>query len=269
MTRPEFDDETLMAFADGEADDVTRARIMRAIATDPAVAARVEMFRASRARTSEALKPLAQQAVPPGLKLSVEAMIERDLESRAQKAAAASGIIDLAQKRAARKPMLTAPWFAPLAACIVLAVGAAAGYAVGLTMPVQDEREFASIRDPAIMQALYEAPSGKLVDLTPGRTLEAVLSFQLEDGTLCREFKLREPNAKGVISIACLESDHWQTHLVMAATRPEEDYVPAGSAETIDAYLTSIHAGSPLDGATEEKILRSLRHGSLGSRRQS
>jgi hypothetical protein len=148
---------------------------------------------------------------------------------------------------------------APLAACLVLGIGALGGYAVGVRPPLPDDLEFASIRDPAILQALYETPSGKQVDINPGRTLEPVLSFRLDDGTLCREFKLREPNAKGVISIACMESDRWQTHLVMAATRPEEDYVPAGSVETIDAYLASIHAGSPLDESSEERALRALR----------
>lgn len=261
MSRAEFDDETLMAFADGEADAVTRARIMRAMAGDPAIASRVEMFRASRAKVGDALKPLSDEPVPPGLKLSVEAMIERNAEARSQRSSAGSKVVDLKAGQAKRKPAFAQPWFAPLAACVVLAVGAAAGYAVGVTLPVKDDVEFAAIRDPAIMQALYEIPSGKQIDLkASGRTLEPVLSFQLEDGTLCREFKLREPNAKGVISIACLESDRWQTHLVMAATRPQEGYVPAGSAETIDAYLASIHASTPLDGTAEERALRSLRH---------
>lgn len=260
MTRPEFDDETLMAFADGEADDVTRARIMRAMAADPAVASRVEMFRASRAKLSDAIKPVAGSAVPPGLKLSVEAMVERDAEARAFKTAQRVKVVDLAERSARRTRSVQPRWLAPIAACIVLAMGAFGGYAVGVALPALDDTEFASIRDPAIMQALFEVPSGKQIDLKPGRTLEPVLSFQLEDGTLCREYKLREPNAKGVISIACLESDRWQTHLVMASARQEEGYVPAGSAETIDAYLTSIHASSPLDGEAEKKILRSLQH---------
>lgn len=261
MSRAEFDDESLMAFADGEADAVTRVRIMRAMASDPAIASRVEMFRASRAKLGDTLKPLSDEAVPPGLKLSVEAMIERDSEARAQHLSAGPKVIDFKERQAKRNPPFGPPWFAPLAACFVLAVGAMAGYSVGVTMPTKDDVEFAAIRDPAIMQALYDIPSGKTIDLkASGRTLEPVLSFQLEDGTLCREFKLREPNAKGVISIACLESDRWQTHLVMAATRPEEGYVPAGSAETIDAYLASIHASTPLDGTAEERALRSLRH---------
>ncbi|UVC11687.1 hypothetical protein IHQ71_14475 [Rhizobium sp. TH2] len=264
MTTADFDDETLMAFADGEADEITIARVMRAMAGSPAIAARVEMFRATRTKVAQSMKPLISEPVPPGLRLSVDAMIERDAEARALKArtqkAPEQNIVELAPWLKKRPGLRTPPWFAPLAACIVLMIGAAGGYVAGVTMPAQVQPEFASIQDPAIIKALSEIPSGGHVDLqASGRTLEPVLSFKLEDGTLCREYKLREANAKGVISIACLDNDRWQTHLLMASAQPEEGYAPAGAAETIDAYLASIHAGSPLDGTAEEEALRSIR----------
>lgn len=264
MTILDFDDETLMAFADGQADEITTARVTRAMAGNPVIAARVEMFRATRAKVGQSMKPLIDEPVPPGLKMSVEAMIERDAEARAQGAkqkTAEQNIIELTPRIKGRQAFRTPPWFAPLAASIVLMIGAAGGYVVGVNMPTQTPTEFASIQDPAIIKALSETPSGGQVDLQQsGRTLEPVLSFKLEDGTLCREYKLREANAKGVISIACLDNDRWQTHLLMAAARQEDEYIPAGSAETIDAYLASIHAGSPLDGTAEEEALRSVRH---------
>ena len=146
----------------------------------------------------------------------------------------------------------------PVAATLVLMAGGTAGYIAGSRLSPTVPAEFASIDDPAIIRALSEVPSGKALDVPgSGRTIEPVLSFQLEDGTLCREYKLRAPEA-GIVSIACLEKDNWKTHLLMAATRPEEGYAPAGSAETIDAYLASIHAGSPLDGSAEDAALRSV-----------
>ena len=260
MINPEFDDETLVAFADGELNELARARVARAIAADPDIAARAEQFRLSRARVANSLKPLADNAVPPGLKLSVEAMIERDAEARARKTRS-DNVVPLGLGAGRRRPPRTPPWFAPLAACVVLMIGAAGGYLVGVTMPSQAQMEFASIRDPAIIQALSETPSGRQVDLkASGRTLEPIVSFQLEDGTLCREFRLREANAKSVLSIACLQSDRWETQLLMAANVASDAYVPAGSTETIDAYLASIHAGAPLDGSAEEQALRSIRH---------
>jgi len=264
MTTLDFDDETLMAFADRETDDVTTARVTQAMAGNPAIAARVEMFRAVRARVSQSMKPLNDVAVPPALKLSVAAMIERDVEARGlkddEKRTAASNVVEFTPTNRMKRSYKL-PWFAPLAACIVLTIGAGGGYLVGVKMPAQVAPEFASIQDPAIIKALSEIPSGGQVSLyDSGRTLEPVISFKLEDGTLCREFKLREANAKGVVSIACLDNNRWQTHLLMAAVLPREGYVPAGSAETIDAYLAAIHAGSPLDGTAEEEALRSIRH---------
>ena len=251
-----LDDETLMAFADGELDEVTAARVARAIADDPELAKEVEMFRAARARAAEALQPLAREPVPAGLSLSVAAMIERDREARAA-ANSPSRVVPL-RREVRHRP---APaWLMPMAAAIVLLVGGSGGYFLGSQLTAPVPAEFASIDDPAIIQALSEIPSGKAMDVPgTGRTIEPVLSFQLEDGTLCREYKLKGPDAKGVISIACLEQNNWKTHLLMAATRPEEGYVPAGSAETIDAYLASIHAGSPLDGPAEDAALKSVR----------
>lgn len=258
MSQRIFDDETVMAFADGELDDVTAARVARALADDPALAAEVEMFRASRARAAAAMGPLLKAAVPPGLSLSVFAMVERDREARAQAAAPGANIVSFDNQRESRRK--TPYWLLPVAAALVLMIGGTGGYFLGAKLPAPVPAEFASIDDPAIIQALSEIPSGKTIDVPgTGRTIEPVLSFQLEDGTLCREYKLKGPEAKGLVSIACLEQDNWKTHFLMAATRPDEGYEPAGSTETIDAYLTSIHAGTPLDGPAEDAALKSVK----------
>lgn len=259
MSEQVFDDETLMAFADGELDDLTSARVGRAIAEDAALAARVEMFRASRAKVSNALGPLAREPVPPGLSLSVLAMIERDREARARaESVSASNVVQFGSERLRHRS--TPAWLMPAAAALVLMVGGSGGYFLGSKLPAPPPVEFASIDDPTIIRALTEVPSGKALDVPgTGRTIEPVLSFRLEDGTLCREYRLKGPDARGVVSIACLEQDNWKTHLMMAATRAEEGFTPAGSAETIDAYLASIHASSPLDGSAEDAVLRSIK----------
>lgn len=258
MSQMIFDDETLMAFADGELDAMTTKRVIDAIAVNGELAERVQMFRSSRAAVSDAMKPRGRDAVPPELLLSVAAMVERDREARSSTAPPpTSKVISLDQNRRSRK---LAAWLMPLAATLVLAIGGTGGYFFGSAWKPHVPSEFASIDDPDIIRALSEIPSGKTMDVPgSGRTIEPVLSFRLEDGTLCREYTLRGPDAKGVVSIACLEQDRWTTHLLMAATRPEDGFVPAGSAETIDAYLASIHAGSPLDGDAENEVLKSIR----------
>lgn len=258
MSHAVFDDETLMAFADGELDEVTAARVAKAVADDADLAARVRMFQASRAKAAEAMGPLARAAVPSGLVLSVAAMIERDRRAREEAASAASNVVSFREESARRR---RAPaWLMPVAAALVLVIGGSGGYLIGSALPARVPAEFTSIEDPAIIQALSEIPSGKTIDVPgTGRTIEPVLSFQLQDGTLCREYKLKGPDAGGLVSIACLERNRWRTHLLMAATRPEEGFVPAGSDETIDAYLSSIQAGTPLDDAAEDAALKSIR----------
>ena len=44
MTREDFDDETLMAFADGELDEATSAQLETALAADDGLAARLAVF---------------------------------------------------------------------------------------------------------------------------------------------------------------------------------------------------------------------------------
>jgi hypothetical protein len=252
-----LDDETLMAFADGELDEVTTARVARAIADDPELAKELEMFRSARVSVAEAMQPLVRDPVPAELSLSVAAMIERDREARAA-ANPPPHVMPLHAERV--RPRRSPAWLMPMAAAVVLLAGGSGGYFLGSKLTVPVPAEFVSIDDPAIIQALSEIPSGKAMDVPgTGRTIEPVLSFQLEDGTLCREYKLKDPDAKGVVSIACHEQNNWRTHLLMAATRSEEGYVPAGSAETIDAYLASIRAGSPLDGPAEDAALKSVR----------
>lgn len=265
MTPEKIDAPMMMAFADGEADEGTAALVSGAMAADPDIARQVEYFRATRSRTAEAMKPLIDEPVPTALALSVEAMIARHQEAEAADRAASAGhganVVRFPSAAALGRAARRAPvWLVPMAAAVVLVVGGAGGYLLGARLPSQYPTEFASISDPSIIRALSEIPSGQLVDLaTTGSTIEPVISFQLEDGTFCREFKLKESGARGVVSIACLEKDRWQTHLVMAGSGTEMSYVPAGSAETIDAYLTSIHAGAPLDETSEKKVLRTIR----------
>lgn len=259
MSQMIFDDEALMAFADGELDEVTAKRVARAMAEDGTLAARFAMFQSSRETVASAMKPFVNEPVPPGLTLSVAAMIERDRTARTQGTENDANNILSFESRGVRLRKVPS-WVMPLAAMLVLAIGGTGGYFFGSTLRPQVPTEFASISDPDIIQALTEIPSGKTIDVPgTGKTIEPILSFRLEDGTLCREYTLKGPNAKGVVSIACLEHDRWNTHLLMAATRPEDRFVPAGSAETIDAYLTSIQAGSPLDGDAEDEVLRSIR----------
>lgn len=65
-------------------------------------------------------------------------------------------------------------------------------------------------------------------------------------------------SASTLISVACRSQGLWDVRLAVAAPSAGADYVPAGATETVDAYLTSIHAGAPLSADEEAEALSGL-----------
>ena len=59
-----MDDHMLMAFVDGELDEVGRARVERAVAEDPALKARLEQQRRLRERLAAHYRPTMEEEVP-------------------------------------------------------------------------------------------------------------------------------------------------------------------------------------------------------------
>lgn len=254
MSDLKFSDETLMAYVDGELDDAATARIDELLAGDDQLRDRIDLFAQSRDLAAAALGPLAHEDVPAALARSVRAMV--DLDARESH----SNILAFARAQKNQPKRIWPGWSLASAAAALLLVAGSTGYLVGAGSMSKDiGSDLATISDPAIIKALSEQPSGKPMDVAnTGRVIEPIVSFKLEDGTLCREFQLKEPASKGVLSIACLEKDRWQTHLLLASSKPEEGYMPAGAAETVDAYLASIHAGPPLEISEEQNALKAL-----------
>lgn len=70
-TRPSFDDETLMAYADGALDALASARVAKAAASRRDVAARVESFRRTATMARAAYAPVVDEPVPDRLLAAV------------------------------------------------------------------------------------------------------------------------------------------------------------------------------------------------------
>jgi len=68
----QIDDDLLMALADGELDDVTRARVERAVGEDPALKARLEVQQRLRARLAAHYAPAVEEKVPERLRAMLE-----------------------------------------------------------------------------------------------------------------------------------------------------------------------------------------------------
>lgn len=245
MIKQEFDDETLMAFADGELDEAQSQALEEALATDDALAERLAVFLDSRQLVGDALKPLIDEPVPEALLVSVRRMAED-----AQRAA--GKLQDNVVAFHPRQQPVAAPaarrWLMPLAASVVAVITGVVGFSVGRMGPP------AADSGAEIASALDREASGKDVALdASGKVLHVIATFRDERGDVCREYEVKEPAGR-TLTIACRQQDGWTTRL--ALTAPTADgYVPASSQETIDAYLASIQAGAPLSAEEERTAL--------------
>lgn len=252
MSRREFDDETLMAFADGELDAETTAAVEAAMETDDDLVARVAAFIESRALVASALKPLIEEPVPEALTRSVQGMIDKARERTASAPSAANNVVAF-PPRDARPARST--WAMPLAASLAAVVFGAGGYLAGQAgAPASGNLAMATISDGAIAKALDSTVSGTEVTIGDA-SLKLVSSFRDETGTLCREFEFHRASKSAVVSIACRPQQDWDVRLAVAAQAAGGDYVPAGASETVDSYLTTINAGAPLSETEEKKAL--------------
>lgn len=242
MIKQEFDDETLMAFADGELDEAQSQALEEALATDDALAERLAVFLDSRRLVGDALKPLIDEPVPEALLVSVRRMAE-DAQRAADKPQDNVVAFQPRQQSVAARR-----WLMPLAASVVAVITGIIGFSVGRMGPP------AADSGAEIASALDREASGKDVALdASGKVLHVIATFRDERGDVCREYEVKEP-ASRTLTIACRQQGGWTTRL--ALTAPTADgYVPASSQETIDAYLASIQAGAPLSAEEERTAL--------------
>jgi anti-sigma factor RsiW len=248
----DFDDETLMAYADGEADEATAGAIETAMETDTELAERVALFFDSRKILAGTMKPLIGAPVPEPLLASVREAIAA-ATAREAESAAAGRVVPLAAARARRVLAWQSNWAMPVAASILAAVAGLGGFVAG-RFSAPDGNAAAT----QIAQALSTETSGRDVAMTKtGGTLHLVSSFRDAGGELCREYELRSP-AGASVTIACHAAGTWVARLTVA--KPAlEGYSPASGAETVDAYLGTISAGPPLSTEEEATALAALK----------
>lgn len=264
MSETEFSDEILMAFADGELDDETTRRVEAALETDDELMARVAMFMETRAAASEALKPALDEPVPDELVRKVRAMaagvaVADATQPTSETPQAVRENVVAFRPRTDHPTVARGPskFLLALAASLLVVVGAGGGYLLGQSGPgAAGPVQIAGGVDPRLSAILNEAASGAEVAIGEGAgTVRLVSAFQADGGELCREFELSQPGEPGLVSVACRQADAWQTRLAVVRPETAGGYTPASSLETVDAYLTSIGAGQPLDADAEKRAL--------------
>ncbi len=244
-----FSDETLMAFADGELDDITKHEVELAMRLDPQLAARVRQHQRLRSNVFNAFAPTQDQAVP----------------QRAQGAARSGKVVHLNTARAARNVPLPAPpppsrqrrgewsrWsalagtlvFGMLAGALAMQRLGAADTLVAVEADGGSVTARGNLADMLSQQAGQGAPADAAVRIGT--------SFLSREGVYCRSFTL--PNTGG---LACREGGAWRIAVLAAIDGGGSEYRQAGSVmpgAVLDAVAARI-SGKALD-ATAERMAR-------------
>lgn len=222
MKPQEVTDEMLMAYVDGELDAQTGASVAAAIAADPALAERADLFRASAEAAQSAFADILAAPPPAGLLAA------------ARKDAAPAAVIAFPRRSWVRAAL-------PLAACLLLAIGAGGGYLFGRSVEPADPYT-------VLASAIATAPAGTPTALDRGEMM-VLGSYTIEEG-LCRSFALEGENP--LSGVACDRGAGYAVEMTIAGA--SVDGFAAASdriSASIDAYLDSVGAGAPL-GPDEE-----------------
>jgi hypothetical protein len=238
-----YDDETLMAYADGELDAAMRAEIAAAIEKDPALAQRVEQQRALRAEVSGAFAGVLDRPLPDRLRAAAQGPARGDTRGNVVQFPARG-------TRAAGLRWGAREWTA-MAASVLLGVALA-------WRALTPGEHFAEAGGALVARGdLAEALDAQLASHQPaGGAVQIGLTFKAADGSYCRSFTLRAANTAG---LACRAGDEWRIPATTSVEAGTSGLQTAGSG-TPRAILDAVEAriaGEPLDAAAEEAALRS------------
>jgi hypothetical protein len=234
-----YDDETVMAYADGELDEATRAAIGAAIEQDPELARRVQRHRELKASVFGAYATVAAQPVP-----------ERLLQAARQPADAAtrSGKVVPFPARAARPP--SPPWRArewtAMAASLVVGVLLSWRF----LSPASEPDLVASGGSLVARGALAAALNDQLASEQGGEAGVLIgLTFPSTEG-YCRSFVVR---SSGTAGLACHADGEWRVPATSAVDLQQGEFrmvdtdLPAAILQAIE----SRRAGDVLDAEGE------------------
>ena len=220
-----IDDERLMAYLDGELDEIRRARVEQALAGDSELRERLETQRRLRERLAAHYGPVAEEPVPDRLRALLE-----------------SNVLDLDAARPWRAQAW--PWAAALAASLVL--GLAIGRGLPQSGPVASEGGAIVARGDlaeALDTRLASAPE-------PAGPVRIGLTFARADGVLCRSFEGAE-----LSGLACREDGNWRLVMTAPGAGPREgEYRQAGSGSLLVLQaVQEMMAGEPFDAESERR----------------
>lgn len=231
-----FDDEILMAYADGELAPAERAAVEEAMQRDPEVAAAVARHQNMRRDVFGAFAGVLAEPVPARLQPEPSARV---VQLDAHRAARAQP-----QERRARS------WGSWGALAASLAVGVMAGILGGQSLRGGAELALARDASGALLAAgrLDDALERQLAGAAAQGEVQVGMSFLSNKGSYCRSFVLGTS-----AGLACREGGAWHIPVLAEAQRQQTAYRQAGAAlppAVLDAVDARI-AGATLDAQAE------------------
>jgi hypothetical protein len=221
------DDEMLMAYLDGELDEVGCARVERALAEDEGLRARLEVQQRLRERLSARFDPVLDEIVPDRFREMLDPKLVPIETARTQ--------------RTRTWPL----WQGAAALAATLVFGLVLGRSLpGESGPVRSEHGtlYASgdLADTLDTQ-LASAP-------TVGVPTRVGVSFARADGNLCRTFE-----GAALSGLACRDGGRWRLVVTApGAGTSQSQYRQAGSANPIVMQSAQeMMVGEPLDAVAE------------------
>jgi hypothetical protein len=251
-----FDDNTLIAYLDGQLPDADYGPLELALEHDEPLRTRLQALADSSQLARRAFDPVLLEPVPPSLIAAIWRAPDPRARSKAPSPARPIGVLAWLGLSGTRA------WPA-LASVAVLGLGVVLGWQ--LLSPAADSRwalrEGAPVTDEALALALEVSPSGRVLR-TAGGAVEIMATFRQEGGGHCREFNRN--NRGGTLDelgIACRNTQGgWELELLVAEDRlaeaGQDRYRTASDRqhEQADAFLLDRMQGPPL-GEEEERSL--------------
>lgn len=233
-----FNEETVIAYVDGECDAVTARRIEKAMATDGILADRIAREQALRSRLAAHYDPVAQEPVPDRLTALLTASIESNVDN-----SFAGRKADEDRKRAGRQGFGIAQWGAMAA---TLALGIVVGqFGLGQNGGPIAQQDGALIASGALENALEKQLASVQSD---NASYRIGLTFRSQSDQICRSF-----DGESLAGIACKANDHWWLE-DMIPGKATSGYRQASSSE-INARAATMMADAPVDADSERKLM--------------
>jgi anti-sigma factor RsiW len=280
MSKLTFNDETLMAFADGELDAASTRAVQEAALADPRIAQRIALFK-NTARLAHDAMPAP--VVPDALMASVQAAIARAKATRhadaqlPEQAPVVKRPSDLSSAQVTQAPARARPaanqaYWALCASFASIGLGVV-GFLAGrhgqpdpqlaLTVPAGIVLTTDATQLRLWQNTLAQVPSGQERELASSRGSSArmgmLASFRDSSGALCREFSWAVVRQPVVAGVACQDSPQgqvaWRLAYAAAAMHMEGGYAPASASSALDAYVKSIGGGALLNETQERDAL--------------